>query len=63
MRQLEFQLEETRAEVAHKSRLNQELTDSVNDMKAQMADIREQKNTCENEVSFIHKLLIQLIHD
>lgn len=50
VRSLEFQVEENRAEIMHKVRQIQDLQDTVTDMKNQMAEIRQQKNSCEKEV-------------
>ena len=49
VRQLEFQVEEARAEATHKTRQVHELQQSVHDMKSQMNDVRDQKTSCENE--------------
>ena len=53
-------MEEARAEVSHKKRLNNELQDSVQEMKSQMGDVRDQKSNCENEISRLETSLQQL---
>ena len=50
IRQLEFQLTESQAEVQHKNRQIQDMHENIADMKCQMNDVRDEKNKCENEV-------------
>jgi predicted nucleic acid-binding Zn-ribbon protein len=51
MSQLEYELDETRNELQTKLRQLAEFSEQINDLKVEVASVREQKNSAMKEVS------------
>ena len=53
MHQLEFEIEDLQGDIQRRHKQMCDLQDNMNDMKVDLASIREQKTSAENEVGFL----------